>query len=427
MPHFCRTRKFEFFKMKRRAIQWSVFTLIVLIISSCGGNKQSGYLSGVKDRPKWKGINPYGMVYIPSGTLHVGQSDQDIFSSYVQKPKSISISGFYMDDTEITNNEYREFVEYVKDSIAHTLMGDVIENDDGSTSIDWEIELDWTAEELAEMFYQGEDRLGSDELDVRKLVYNYSWFDINEAAKAKRGTARRNFIKKESSEVYPDTLTWIRDFAYSYNDPIAKNYFWHPAYDDYPVVGVNWTMAKAFSNWRTQLWNQHRPDEVNSEGFRLPTEYEWEYAARGKKELAPYPWGGYYIRNAKGCLLANFKPGRGNYPEDGGQYTVEVHSYFPNEYGLYNMAGNVAEWTVTAYFDNANNFTHDMNPDITYNAKPNDPPVYKRKVIRGGSWKDISYYLQNGTRTYEYQDTTKSYVGFRNVLSFLGRSINDFK
>ena len=186
-------------------------------------------------------------------------------------------------------------------------------------------------------------------------------------------------------------------------------------------------MAKAFSQWRTQLWNTNRPDEVNSEGFRLPTEYEWEYAARGKKDLAPYPWGGYYVRNAKGCLLANFKPGRGNYPEDGGQYTVEVHSYFPNEYGLYNMAGNVAEWTVTAYFDNANNFTHDMNPDIQYDAKQSDPEVYKRKVIRGGSWKDISYYLQNGTRTYDYQDTTKSYIGFRNVLSFLGRSINDFK
>lgn len=417
----------NYYKMKSRTIQWSVFTLFLLVLSSCGGNKQSGYLTGEKARPKWKGINPYGMVYIPSGTLHVGQSDQDIFSSYVQKPKSISISGFYMDDTEITNNEYREFVNYVRDSLAHTLMGDVIENEDGSTSIDWEIEIDWTAEELQELYYQGDDRLGPNELDVRKLVYNYSWFDINEAAKAKRGTARKNFIKKESSEIYPDTLTWIRDFAYSYNDPIAKNYFWHPAYDDYPVVGVNWQMAKAFSNWRTNLWNQHRGDEVNSEGFRLPTEYEWEYAARGKKELAPYPWGGYYIRNAKGCLLANFKPGRGNYPEDGGQYTVEVHSYFPNEYGLYNMAGNVAEWTVTAYFDNANNFTHDMNPDITYNAKQNDPPAYKRKVIRGGSWKDISYYLQNGTRTFEYQDTTKSYVGFRNVLSFLGRSINDFK
>jgi formylglycine-generating enzyme len=413
--------------MKRKAIQYSIIFISMLAIFACGGNKQSGYLTGVQNRPKWKGINPYGMVYIPSGTLHVGQSDQDIFSAYTQKPKAISISGFYMDDTEITNNEYRQFVEYVRDSIAHTLMGDVIENEDGTTSIDWELELDWSAEELSELYYQGEDRIGGAEIDTRKLVYSYSWFDLREAAKAKRGTPRKSFIKKESSEVYPDTLSWIRDFAYSYNDPIARNYFWHPAYDDYPVVGVNWSMANAFSNWRTNMWNTFRPDEVNSEGFRLPTEYEWEYAARGKKELTPYPWGGYYIRNAKGCLLANFKPGRGNYPEDGGQYTVEVHSYFPNEYGLYNMAGNVAEWTVTAYFDNANNFTHDMNPDITYNARPNDPAVYKRKVIRGGSWKDISYYLQNGTRTYEYQDTTKSYVGFRNVLSFLGRSINDFK
>ncbi|MEP7320365.1 MAG: SUMF1/EgtB/PvdO family nonheme iron enzyme [Saprospiraceae bacterium] len=414
--------------MKRKAFQWSVTTLFILILFACGGgNKQSGYLTGVQNRPKWKGINPYGMVYVPSGTLNVGQSDQDIFSSYVQKPKAISISGFYIDDTEITNNEYRQFVEYIKDSLAHTLMGDVIENDDGSTSIDWDIPIDWTAEELKELYYQGEDRLDGDEIDERKLIYTYSWFDIRAAAQAPKNTPRKTFVKKASVPVAPDNLVWIRDFAYSYNDPMAKNYNSHPAYDDYPVVGVNWDMAKAFSDWRTKTWNKFRPDEVNSEGFRLPTEYEWEYAARGKKELAPYPWGGYYIRNAKGCLLANFKPGRGNYPEDGGQYTVEVHSYFPNEYGIYNMSGNVAEWTVTAYFDNANNFTHDMNPDIQYDAKPGDPTVYKRKVIRGGSWKDISYYLQNGTRTYEYQDSTKSYIGFRNVLSFLGRSINDFK
>ena len=73
---------------------------------------------------------------------------------------------------------------------------------------------------------------------------------------------------------------------------------------------------------------------VNSEDFRLPTEHEWEYAARGGHDLAPFPWGGYYIRNAKGCLLANFKPGRGNYPEDGGLYTVKADAYFPNDYGL---------------------------------------------------------------------------------------------
>lgn len=414
--------------MKRKAVQWSFSALCFLVLSACGGHKQNGYLTGIKNRPKWKGINPYGMVYVPSGTLHVGQSDQDIFSQYVQKPKAISISGFYMDDTEITNNEYRQFVNYVSDSLAHTLMGDVIENEDGSTSLDWSVPIDWEAEELKDLNYSGDDKLpGENGIDTRKLIYTYSWFDLRAAAGASKGTPRKSFIRKASVPIYPDTLVWIRDFAYSYNDPIAKNYYSHPAYDDYPVVGVNWNMANAFSNWRTRIWDQGRPDEKNSEGFRLPTEYEWEYAARGKKELSPYPWGGYYIRNAKGCLLANFKPGRGNYPEDGGQYTVEVHSYFPNEYGIYNMSGNVAEWTTTAYFDNANNFTHDMNPDIQYDAKPTDPEVYKRKVIRGGSWKDISYYLQNSTRTYEYQDTTKSYLGFRNVLSFLGRSINDFK
>ena len=230
-------------------------------------------------------------------------------------------------------------------------------------------------------------------------------------------------------KIYPDTMVWIRDFAYSYNEPYTRNYFWHPAFDDYPVVGVNWKMAKAFSFWRTKLWNQYRAaerGEVNTEEFRLPTETEWEYAARGGKELAPYPWGGMYLRNAKGCLLANFKPGRGNYPEDGGLYTVRGDAYFPNDYGLYNMAGNVSEWTETAFFENAISFYHDLNPDIKYDAADDDPEADKRKVIRGGSWKDVGFFLETGTRNWEFQDSTKSYIGFRCALTFLGRSINDF-
>ena len=90
------------------------------------------------------------------------------------------------------------------------------------------------------------------------------------------------------------------------------------------------------------------------------------------------------------------------------------------------MAGNVAEWTNTAYYENAYSFLHDLNPDIRYDAEDDDTPENKRKVLRGGSWKDIHHFLQTGTRSYEYQDTTKSYVGFRCVLTFLGRSINDF-
>jgi len=181
--------------------------------------------------------------------------------------------------------------------------------------------------------------------------------------------------------------------------------------------------------WRTQIWDSYqsvRKDGINSEDFRLPTEHEWEYAARGGHESAPYPWGGYYLRNAKGCLLANFKPGRGNYPEDGGLYTVKADAYFPNDFGLFNMAGNVSEWTSTSFHENAYSFLHDLNPDLRQDAAEEDSEFAKRKVIRGGSWKDIGFFLQTGTRHWEFQDTTKSYVGFRSALTFLGRSLNDF-
>ncbi len=403
---------------------------VLILLSSCGVTEE-GQLTGVSERPSWTGLNPYGMVYVPSGTGHIGQSDQDIFHAYTQRPKAISIQGFFMDDTEITNNEYRQFVYWVRDSIAHAIMGDYIEvGDNGDEILDWEYELDYASEDLAEMYYEGDNAFdGKKEINTEKLTYTYQWIDWKGAAnRSNSGVTRTSLIQTEDDvEVYPDTLSWIRDFAYSYNEPFTRNYFWHPAFDDYPVVGVNWKQAKAFCHWRTKLWNKYKAeDEPNTEEFRLPTEGEWEYAARGGRDLAPYPWGGYYVRNAKGCLLANFKPGRGNYPEDGGQYTVKADAYFPNDYGLYNMAGNVSEWTESAYVENAYRFQHDLNPDVKYDAKDSDPDVYKRKVIRGGSWKDISYYLQTGSRHWEYQDTSKSYIGFRCALTFLGRSINDF-
>lgn len=406
----------------------TLFAFIALVLSSCGGG-QSGELTGVLDRPGWSGINPYGMIYIPSGTLHIGQSGQDVFNTNIQRPKAISISGFFMDDTEITNNEYRQFVYWVRDSIAHTILGDFYEDDYGNEYIDWEYEIDWSDEMLDEMYFQGDMVINNKrELDTRQLDFTYEWIDWKRAANASANdnNSRASYINEETVNIYPDTMVWIRDFAYSYNEPLTRNYFWHPAYDDYPVVGVNWKMAKAFCHWRTQEWDRYKDSNVNTEAFRLPTETEWEYAARAGHKNGLYPWGDYYLRNKKGCLLANFKPGRGNYPEDGGMTTVKADMYFPNDYGLYNMAGNVAEWTETAYEPNAYSFVHDLNPDLKYDAKEEDPDALKRKVIRGGSWKDIGYFLQNGTRHWEFQDTTKSYIGFRCALTFLGRSINDF-
>jgi gliding motility-associated lipoprotein GldK len=413
--------------MKNYAFLVLAGVVVCSIFAGCGSSGDSGQLEGVLDRPDWKAINPYGMVYIPSGVLTVGQSDQDIYASHIQRPRTISIQGFYMDDTEITNNEYRQFVYWVRDSMAHTYLDHFKEDDFGNESLDWEYEIDWTDETLDDLYFQGDDVMdGKRELDTRLLVYKYQQTDWRKAADPNFKGKRNEIVMEDEVSVYPDTLCWIRDFSYSYNEPMTRNYFWHPAFDDYPVVGVNWKTARAFCHWRTQLWNTFKSDEPNTETFRLPTEYEWEYAARGGKDLAAFPWGAYYTRNAKGCLLANFKPGRGNYPEDGGLYTVKADAYFPNDYGLYCMSGNVSEWTESAFFENAQSFIHDLNPDIKYDAADDDPEAYKRKVIRGGSWKDVLFYLETGTRHWEYQDTTKSYVGFRCALTFLGRSVGDF-
>ena len=415
-----------------------LYSIALLALAGCGsGNK--GELTGVLHREKWYQADPYGMVYIPAGSYNMGPSDQDVNYSLTAQSKTVTIPAFYMDHTEITNNEYRQFVYWVRDSLAHRLIGGehLIEEGEYGERINWKAKIKWDDEQneetLAELFLPETERFyRRKEIDTRKLNFEYYWIDLKAAAQREnreQGMRDRSvFIKKDVINVYPDTLAWIHDYAYSYHEPLTKMYFWHPAYDDYPVVGVNWKQARAFCIWRTQLLNSYLADEGGAfvQDYRLPTESEWEYAARGGLELSPYPWGGPYIRNSRGCFLGNFKPMRGSYQDDGGVYTVKATSYWPNDYGLYCMAGNVSEWTSNAYDESAYSFTHDISTDYEYDAKDSDPPALKRKVIRGGSWKDVMYFLQTGTRSYEYQDTSKSYVGFRCVMSFLGRDKSDY-
>ncbi len=434
------------------------FVSILLLISSCS-NYKSGELTGVPGRSKYFEPDPYGMVFIPQGSFIMGQNDQDVAWAENTFSRTVSVDPFWMDETEITNNEYRQFVYWVRDSIMRRMLGEqlddyVISEDQFGNPIDppklnWDVKIDYRDEEtneiLNDLYLPQQERFnGHKEIDTRKLMYEYYWIDLKQAAKKSNRynyqtkkyegfitnndgekieiKDRSSFVIRDVINVYPDTLCWIADFTYSFNEPLTTMYFWHPSYDNYPVVGVSWKQATAFCIWRTQLLNA----SLNAEGqpgvhnYRLPIESEWEYAARGGLENSMYPWGGYYTRNKEGCFLANFKPLRGNYADDGGVTTIAVGQYQPNEYGLYDMAGNVAEWTSNAYDESAYVFSHDLNPDYKYNALPDDPPVLKRKVVRGGSWKDIGYYLQNGTRTYEYQDSTKSYIGFRCVRSYLG-------
>jgi len=111
---------------------------------------------------------------------------------------------------------------------------------------------------------------------------------------------------------------------------------------------------------------------------------------------------------------------RGSYTEDMGATTMKVASYPPNDFGLFDMAGNVAEWTSSAYTESSSTLVSDMNPSFQYNAKNSDPDALKKKTIKGGSWKDIAYFLQCGVRTYEYQNESRPYIGFRCVRSYNG-------
>jgi gliding motility-associated lipoprotein GldK len=261
---------------------------------------------------------------------------------------------------------------------------------------------------------ESESYNGLKTIDASKLKFKYNQVDLNKAVKKK---GRKGFYENTPPiEIYPDTTAWIKDFAYSYNEPMHNSYFWHQAYGDYPVVGVSWNQSKAFCAWRTMYKNGYIKkkkgrDQVNE--FRLPTEAEWEYAARGGIEGATYPWGGPYAKNDRGCFLANFKPVRGDYAADGALYTVEAKSYEPNDFNLYNMAGNVAEWTESSYFAESYEFVSTMNPNVSDRTN-------QRKVVRGGSWKDVGYMLQVSTRDFEYADSARSYIGFRTVQDYMG-------
>lgn len=431
-----------------KKINWLLLSFIALTIAACSFSDR-GELVGTQGRKAWFHPQPYGTVYIPTGSIHMGANEQDVPMAMLAPNKQVSISAFYMDETEITNNEYRQFVDDVMDSVVRTKLGEVapekyMQNDEegNPVGLNWRSKIDQddikaNKDAFTDMYYsQEETYYRTKQYDVRKIIYKYEYIDLKSAAQfhKKDGYAknRKDFKHDEEVKIYPDTLVFIRDFTYSYNEPLATVYFWHPKYDDYPVVGVNWHQARAFSAWRTTHLNSFYADNEENivTAFRLPTEYEWEYAARGGRDQNLYPWGNYYVRNAKGCSLANYKPGRGEYDSDGGHYPIRVSSYFPNDFGLYDMSGNIAEWTSTAYETNSNLFTHDNNPEFQVDLKQDDSEVketYKRKVTRGGSWKDVAFFTQCGTRTYEYADSSNSYTGFRCVMSYIGRSNKDKK
>ncbi|RIA08863.1 protein involved in gliding motility GldK [Flavobacteriaceae bacterium MAR_2010_72] len=445
--------------------KFALLTAVLALLVSCGSGDR-GELVGVKGK-KWHPEKPYGMTLVPGGAFIMGKSDDDLAGVNDAPTRTATVRAFYMDETEITNSEYRQFVYWVRDSIIRTklaILADEIGKtpDDGGIGefafkdadtanmsvyekymmdnysglgptgyegrkLNRDIDLIFDINEYPDEYYVEvmdtmylpieESYNGMRTWDVDKFKFQYTFMDFQKAAKNKN-LRRKDVLITEEVKVYPDTTAWIRDFSYSYNEPMHNDYFWHDAYGDYPVVGVSWKQANAFCQWRTMYKNgdqkQRGKQFVNS--FRLPSEAEWEYAARGGLQGATYPWGGPYIKNDRGCFMANFKPLRGDYAADQALYTVEADAYEPNDFNLYNMAGNVSEWVQGSYDPGSYEYAATFNPSV------NDIRN-QRKVVRGGSWKDVAYYLQVSSRDYEYQDSARSYIGFRTVQDYMGTEV----
>lgn len=448
-----------------------------VIVSCSKGSKGSAGKPGLKGELVPRGSSksfvaerPYGMVSIPGGSFVMGMADQD-FAATPEKamPKTVTVNSFFMDETEVTNAEYRVFINAVRDSIARGLLAEAAgegggdgdtggsigdfayaskktgdeatpyqkflesqggrDSDGGydeSKKLDWKVPIQYNtsaypdekyAEVLESMYLPKEKRINNERIiDWSKIKYNYQWEDVLSAVKDKDRSA--NYLKKESIAVYPDTTVWIKDFNYAYNEPLFDQYFWHNAYKEYPVVGVTWDQARAFCDFKTKMKtdynNSLKKKKQKAMRFRLPTEAEWEYAAKGGIENATYPWGGPNLQDDRGCYLANFKPKRGSYIEDEKKgnytYTAPVKKFPKNGYGLYDMAGNVAEWTESPYSNSTYEFSSTLNPYLSNQA-------YReaKKTVRGGSWKDVGYLLMTGYRDWERKDSARSFIGFRTI------------
>ena len=475
----------------------SLIVAVVLVVAgmafaACMGTKSNamangGELVGVRGTSVGESA-PFGMVAVNKGSLKIGLEENDTLWGTAFPRRDISVDGFWMDQHEVSNAKYRQFVMWVRDSIIRERLADPAYGGDETYKIEEDRygepvtpHLNWnkpipserkaTEDEMRaiESVYITHPIDGTRMLDASQMNYRYEIYDYAMAAKRKyrldpkqrdlntdnqvdenevvmiskdtawiddEGRIVRQTITRQLSgpwdflntyivNVYPDTTCWVNDFDNADNERYMKLYFSHSAYDDYPVVGVDWEQANAFCAWRTEMMNVGMGEYAKHlQRYRLPTEVEWEYAARGKEGHA-FPWEAKEVKSDKGCFYANFKPDRGNYTKDGSLITSRCGIFSANSSGLYDMAGNVSEWTSTAYTESVGKLTSDLNPEYRYNAAKEDPYKMKRKIVRGGSWKDVAHNIRSDIRMWEYQNEQRSYIGFRCVQPFLGRNEGD--
>lgn len=406
------------------------------------------------------------MVLVPGGNIELGTGIDPLWGDEVPR-KLVAVSPFWMDETEVTNKQYREFVYWVRDSIIRERLADpayggdptfkvLVKPDNRNTAVEqrlnWNKPIPWknpTERETAAIASViGGNPYAADKSGLvnTSLNYKYDWFDSKSyyafLAKLQEGDARSIVISKDTAyvnlrgdivretlarashgdkvdftntyivNIHPDVMTWMTDFSNAKSEQYVEKYFYDKAYNNHPVVGVSWEQADAFCAWRTDRMIAEKKCNIEGfEGYRLPTEAEWEFAARNGRSELMYPWYSDKTHTTDGLAHANFRASK-----DLKDLVSPVATFLPNRFGLYDMAGNVAEWTTTTFTESVDRMADEANPDFSYRAVLADPQVLKRKIIKGGSWKDAT--VKSGDRSVEFQDKGRSFIGFRCVRAW---------
>lgn len=308
--------------------------------------------------------SPPGMVWIPGGEFQMGAEGETRQRNELP-PHLVRVDGFYMDETEVTNAQFREFV--------------------AATGYVTTAERPVVWEELRKQFPPGTPRPPEDRLRPGSLV----------------------FTPPDKAVPFNDMTrwwTWTAGACWKHPEGPGSDL---TGRDDHPVVHVSWDDANAFARWA---------------GKRLPTEAEWEFAARGGLDRNRFPWG-----NQVPGDTADFRANiwQGDFPHrntkaDGWDRTAPVRSFPANGYGLHEMGGNVWEWCADwyradAYVGRAGVTVNPAGPDTFWD--PNEPLVPKR-VTRGGSFLCHVSYCESyrpAARRGTGVDTGMSHIGFRCV------------
>ncbi|MFZ9388188.1 MAG: formylglycine-generating enzyme family protein [Chitinophagaceae bacterium] len=294
----------------------------------------------------------------------------------------ITLEGFYMGRTEVTNREYRAFVEFVRDSIANALLG----RDGGQ-------QIDWADPRLGAMMLPAGETLGG-KIAPDPTLIRYS-------VELPAGT--------KVVGIYPDTLVWVRDFPASLNETMTVKYFSQPAYDNYPVVGVSLEQAFAFCQWKTKLTRKALNRELSGKldiRVSLPGFREWEAAAsEGRDSVILQNKNGNYLYNFGNIVDGNRITVK-SYRDDGFFYTAPVMSYPAGAYQLYDMRGNVAEWTQTP-----------MEEVLQAEVRPSE--TRRTYVVKGGGWNSAPFELRAETNRFIPSGESHAHIGFRYMVQII--------